>query len=247
MNLLPNKVGAEPKKLAILGALVIVLGGLWAMNRTSGPDVPPAGPSAPAVAAKAVPEIPTSISPRNVPIPGQGPRVAQRASQGRGNEGRSLEDFKPTLKLKEGVDLTKIDPSLKTGLMAKLRTLELTGGARSLFDFGQAPVPPPPPVEKIKVYTKVGPELPPVPVPAKTIPPPPPPPIPLKFYGYSGTVRSTGQRQAFFLEGEDIFVAGEGDMVKNRYKIVRIGVNSAVVEDSSNKNQQTLPLVEELQ
>ena len=45
---------------------------------------------------------------------------------------------------------------------------------------------------------------------------------------------------------EDIYVAAENDMVKSRYKIVRIGVNSAVVEDTTNKNQQTLPLVEEL-
>jgi hypothetical protein len=29
--------------------------------------------------------------------------------------------------------------------------------------------------------------------------------------------------------------------------VIRIGVNSAVVEDTTNKNQQTLPLIEELQ
>ena len=41
-------------------------------------------------------------------------------------------------------------------------------------------------------------------------------------------------------------MATEGQLVKNRYKIVRIGVNSAVVEDTQFKNnQQTLPLVEE--
>ena len=78
-------------------------------------------------------------------------------------------------------------------------------------------------------------------------PPPvaPPPPITLKFYGYS-TPRADGQKRAFFLDGDDIFVAGENELVRSRYKIVRIGVNSAVVEDTTNKNQQTLPLVEEL-
>ena len=34
-------------------------------------------------------------------------------------------------------------------------------------------------------------------------------------------------------------------MIKNRYKIIRIGVNSAVVEDTTDKHQQTLPLEEE--
>jgi hypothetical protein len=50
------------------------------------------------------------------------------------------------------------------------------------------------------------------------------------------------------LDGEDIIIAGEGDMVKKRYKIVRIGVNSAVVEDTQFKsnNQQTLPLEAEM-
>jgi hypothetical protein len=66
----------------------------------------------------------------------------------------------------------------------------------------------------------------------------------LKFYGYTNAAR-TGPKRAFFLEGEDIFVAGEGDIIKSRYKVVRIGVNSAVVEDTSNKHQQTLPLEQE--
>ena len=55
-------------------------------------------------------------------------------------------------------------------------------------------------------------------------------------------------KRAFFLDGEDIIIAGEGDLIKKRYKIVRIGVNSAVVEDTEFKsnNQQTLPLEAEM-
>ena len=70
------------------------------------------------------------------------------------------------------------------------------------------------------------------------------PPIPLKFYGYVDA--SSSSRRAFFLQGDDIFVAGENDVISSHYKIVRINANSAVVEDTTNKNQQTLPLVEEL-
>ena len=245
MNLLPSKVGAEPKKLAMLGALFAVLIAVWLLNRNpSGPDAISPGNGAPVTlpvaAPVSLPALPAVTAPRAAPIPGQGPRGAQRNTGGSG-----IDDFKPSLKLKEGTDISKIDPSLRTDLLAKLHKLELTGGARSLFEFAQAPVPPPPPVEKINVFRKYGPEAPPpVPVPAK-IAPPPPPPIPLKYYGYSGTVRSNGLRQAFFLEGEEIYVAAENDTVKSRYKIVRIGVNSAVVEDTTNKNQQTLPLTEE--
>ena len=84
-------------------------------------------------------------------------------------------------------------------------------------------------------------------------PPTPPkpviPPIPLKFYGYVSDSRNVSPgtpKRAFFLDGEDIVVAGENDVIHNRFKIIRISVNSAVVEDTANKNQQTLPLVEEL-
>jgi hypothetical protein len=75
--------------------------------------------------------------------------------------------------------------------------------------------------------------------------PPAFPPIPLKYYGYvDGS--SGPARKAFFLHGDDIFVAGENDTVDKRYRILHISANSAIVEDTTNKHQQTLPLVEEL-
>jgi hypothetical protein len=76
--------------------------------------------------------------------------------------------------------------------------------------------------------------------PAAKPPKPPPPPIPLKFYGF---VTGSGPRRAFFLNGDEIFVASEGDLVQKRYKIVRINVTSAVVADTQHEdNQQTLRL-----
>ena len=69
-------------------------------------------------------------------------------------------------------------------------------------------------------------------------------PITLKYYGYS-TARANGKKQAFFLDGDDILVAGEGDTVKRRYRVVRIGVNSVVMEDVDSKRQQPVALAEE--
>jgi hypothetical protein len=148
------------------------------------------------------------------------------------------------LKLPEGLDLTRIDPTLKTDLLAKLRKVSVEGGSRSLFEFYTPPPPPPPKVEAIKPAQapKVDPKQQEI---AKgPAPPPPPAPIPLKFYGYSGAVRSN-VRRAFFLDGEDIVQAGENETIRNRYKIIRIGVNSALVEDTVAKNQQTLALADE--
>jgi hypothetical protein len=66
----------------------------------------------------------------------------------------------------------------------------------------------------------------------------------LKFYGYANR-QSGPARQAFFLDGEDIRIESENDVIRGRYKIIRIGINSAVVEDLQVHEQQTLPLVAE--
>jgi hypothetical protein len=155
------------------------------------------------------------------------------------------DDFKPTLKLPEGMEISRIDPTLKMDLLAKVRQVSVEGGARSLFEFYTPPPPPPPKVDPIKPGpVKVTEEIKPSGAPKGPAPPPPPPPIPLKFYGYSGALRSN-VRRAFFLDGEDIVQAGENETIRNRYKILRIGVNSAVVEDTVAKNQQTLQLADE--
>ena len=171
----------------------------------------------------------------------------QRGTQRRGDA--SPQDFKPTLKLAEGTDVSRIDPTLHLDMIAKLRATEMAGGARSLFDFGAAKpkTPPVPAVAPVKPEEpKPVAAAPPPDAPPAAPPKPTAPPIPLKFYGYVNGSRG-GSRQALFLEGDDIYVAGENDTIHNRYKVIRIGVNSAVVEDTMNKNQQTLPLVEELQ
>ncbi len=242
MKLVPEKVGAEPKKLAVLGGLVVVLGGVYFMNRAD------SGGS-----ASAPTPLPQAVKP--IITPGVTPALApaQRAALAR-RGGNSIQDFKPSLKLPEGVEVSRIDPALHLDLIAKLRAAAFEGGGRSLFDFGPPPAPPAPPpkVEPIKpvnpatvsatpgagdgVGAPGAPAAPPKPV---------PPPIPLKFYGYvNGSVG--GVRQAFFLQGDDIFVAAENDVIQNRYKVIRIGVNSAVLEDTMNNNQQTIPLVQEL-
>lgn len=82
------------------------------------------------------------------------------------------------------------------------------------------------------------------PAPQQAAAPPSAPPIPLKFYGF---VSGAPAKRAFFLDGDDIVVAREGDVIKKRYKVMRIGVNSAVLEDEQFKSEQTLPLVQEQQ
>lgn len=243
MKWLPSKVGAEPKKLAILGGLLAVLLVVFFMNRDSGVPGPPAA-SAPAPAAPApLKSFPAQSKTATVPLPAQRSGATRRDSA-------AIQDFKPSLKLPEGVDVSRIDPSLKLDLMARLQQLPAEGGERSLFEFGVAkPKTPTPVVAPVKPQTPAAPTSASGGAPGTTPSPASPskpvvPPVPLKFFGYVAVAQGPSKR-ALFLDGEDIVVAGENDVIRNRYKVVRIGVNSAVIEDMTNQSQQTLPLVEE--
>jgi hypothetical protein len=225
-------LGADPKKITALGVLLLAAAYFYFSNSNSGGGSSSVVSRAP-VAAPA-------IAPRTVRS------TFRQVQQASGN----AKEFKPTLKPKN-IDTASIDPTLRLDLLAKLKTVDSQSPTRSLFEISATP----PEAEKagggvkepakIAIAPKfVGPveEKPPGPAPE-----PKAPPIPLKFYGFVNKTK-VGDKRAFFLDGEDIVIAAEGDTIKKRYKIVRIGVNSAVVEDTEFKsnNQQTLPLEAEL-
>jgi hypothetical protein len=231
MNLIPSKLGADPKKIVMLAGLGGLLVFVYFYNRNSSEG----SPSATAVTRRT----PTSATSPRPAAPG-GYRTVQQGASG-------TREFRPSLKPRN-VDTADIDPTLRLDLLAKLKTVNPDVGTRSLFEISAAP---PAAVINEKEPAKIaivrpffGPQ-PPKPV----VPPPDPkaPPIPLKFYGFVNKTK-VGDKRAFFLDGEDIVIAAEGDMIKKRYKIVRIGISSAVVEDTEFKsnNQQTLPLEAEL-
>jgi len=249
MKALPKGVGAEPKKLALLGAVMLVLVVvLWVQHRSSAPEQTVAASTTPPQTV-----VPVKQSPGPVPD-AVSPETQRRTPTGGGSMrgSRTMEDFHPSLKVKDDLDVSKVDPRIRQDLLAKVRAVPLEGGSRSLFEFSKAPEPPTPKVDPIQPAAV--PVPPPAPVVSKATKapagPPPPPPIPFKYFGYAGK-GTDGQLQGFFLEGDpstgDIYPKREGDLVKDRYKIVRIGLRSAVVEDTVSHNQQTLPLLEEQQ
>ena len=187
MKLLPSQVGAEPKKVAILGAIVVVAGIVYWANRTAAPEALASVTTktvADPVALKNLPEVATRPV---APVRDTSPMPAKRTSKG-GAAASTGEDFRPTLKPKDGVDVTRIDPTLHLELLAKVREVPMEGGSRNLFEFGQAAAPPTPKVGPIVVplpaVTKV------VPPPAPTKPaepsPPPAPPIPSEILRHRG-------------------------------------------------------------
>lgn len=108
---------------------------------------------------------------------------------------------------------------------------------RNPFRFQPKPPPPPPP-------SSVG-TVPAAPVnPGPTGPPvdPGPPPIgnSIKFIGI--VVQPDGERIGAFSDCKVTFPGREGEVVEGRYRVVRIGVESAVLEYADGKGRTTLPL-----
>ncbi len=136
-------------------------------------------------------------------------------------------------------------PLFASTCSAKLDSVPAAGSGRDLFNFGKpAPVKLASAEPIVKPYVPIGPRQPPKPRPPQVKTEPPPPPIPFKYYGIC-TVRADGSKTAFFMDGDDIFVQAEGSTFKGRYRLLRIGVNSAVVEDIQYKHEQTLPLAQD--
>ena len=153
-------------------------------------------------------------------------------------------------------DFSTVDPSLQTDLLARLRRVTYTGAGRNLFEFGNgAPVAPMNATPDPKIIPGVKPMaaqrtqaifpqfMPPAPPPPK----PRAPAITLKYYGFvSNGSNRPGPRRGFFLDGEEIIVVGEGETIKNRYKVLRVGLTSAEMQDIQfADDRQMLPLVEE--
>jgi hypothetical protein len=240
------KLGTENKKAlySLIGLGAVALYGVYS-SLLSGPSYP--SPSSAPVSAPGRPPAET-VAPSN-PVPESGPQPAgpPRAPSA---SGRS-DEFKPKLRSKrpeERIDPTRVDPTLRLDLLAKLQEVPAPGGGHNLFLIGPAP----PKVElpsgtetKVVVYKPVmGPR--PLPPPPGTVPPPPRQPVPInvKYYGWASPSGSERKR-AFFLDGDDVIVKSEGDTIKGHYRVVRIGPSSVVVEDVNDKMQQTLRKVED--
>ena len=124
------------------------------------------------------------------------------------------------------------NPALRTDILKRFLALEYNGVHRSIFSATLPPPPAPPPTKQVNVA-----------------PPPPsgPPPLTVdaKYFGY---VSDSGgsHRRAFFAtsNNEDVIIAGEGDTLMGRFRVVRITNTTADVEEVSSGRRATLTLEE---
>jgi hypothetical protein len=125
-----------------------------------------------------------------------------------------------------------LDPTLRFDWLKSSEDTKYEGLGRNIFRATEIPTP----VQTAKLKPKPAPPTVPLPPPG----PPPPPPINLKFFGFAS---KPGESKKIFLsQGDDVFIAGEGEIVDRRYKIVRISPFSVEIEDVLNNNRQVIPL-----
>jgi hypothetical protein len=140
-----------------------------------------------------------------------------------------------------GLNPESLDPRLHLDLLASSESVMYEGEGKNIFQAVPDVVIPPVKVSPLLSKQKAAQEVKNA-APAGPPPPPPPPPINLTFFGYSS---SQGEKpEAFLAQGDNVWIAHEGDVVNRQYKIVQITPNAVEVEDLLNNNQQSIRLTQ---
>ena len=126
------------------------------------------------------------------------------------------------------------NPALRVDILKRFLDLQYKGTHRNIFS---ATAPPPPPAE-VKTPQNV---TPPPPVPTG----PPPLTVDAKYFGFA-TDAMGNNRRAFFAtaNNEDVVIAGEGDTLLGRFRVVRLTNTMADVEEIASGRHATMPLEE---
>jgi hypothetical protein len=231
------KVGAEDKKkVALLAALSAIALVTVYIQFFSG--APPNGAGNPAARpATGFPS--TQAQPaRRVATP-----VRRRAQAG----GQTFQPVWASLGDDESFNPLEVDPTLRTDLLEAVRSVSFTNVERNIFEFtSRRRVEAPPSAADIARATALQQAAereaaPPAPVPPSTPQPPRAPRLNWRYYGFANADQE-GERRAFLLDGTDVLIGSEGDVFKNRYKIVRIGQTQIVIEDMQFQSEQELTL-----
>jgi len=127
----------------------------------------------------------------------------------------------------------RLDPTLDLNLLSQSEEIKYAGNGRNIFVAGSVAI------EKLKGNGTTD-KLAGSPRSLPLIPQPPP--ITLKFFGFANRPGET--KKVFLSQGEDVFIAAEGDIVDRRYRVLRISPTAVDVEDVLNNNRQSLPLTQ---
>ncbi len=220
------ELGADRKSLAQLGVALAVLAGVVYYQFLRSPAEPTAsgGPAAAEEGpSRPVPDAGTSR---------RGGRFQARLGRGTG---------------KEAPDPLTADATLRSDLLEQVRSIAVPTVERDIFNFGRPPRPkpqPPTPAEARLAQQRLEAALqkpPPAPKPAK---PPPEPPYRPPSWKYFGMASQPGaeRARAFLLDGEEVLVATGGSVLRDRYRLDRVGAERVVLTDLQAEREFSIAL-----
>jgi hypothetical protein len=205
---------ASKGKIALVGSLIVLAVGGVAFELYNQLSTPSAPPS------KSATVRPSTVSQSATARPAAKQATQKKAAGG--EEAKKLSN-------------PGIDPTIHFGLLAQSEDVEYAGTGRNIFSAESAPIRIEEPVKTAR--NTAGPSAPMATAPPE---PPRPPAIDLKYFGFSeGKDKAM---VAFFVHGDDIFMATMGQIVDHRYKVGAIKPTSVEITDMSYNNTQTLPL-----
>jgi len=125
------------------------------------------------------------------------------------------------------------NPALRLDVLQHFLSLQYKGAHRNIF-VATLPPPPAPPTPVVPVNT--GPVIPAG---------PPPLTVDAKYFGFVSDSRGS-HRRAFFAtsNNEEVYVAGEGDTLLGRFRVVKLTATTADLEEVSSGRRATLTLEE---
>jgi hypothetical protein len=218
--------GVDPK--FIVGGLVVIALLVLFFNSRSDNS---ASPTATAVDTRSIPA---------VAYPG-----ASRARPGQ-RRNRDAGVDRGALRIR-AVDATRgdVDPTLRLDMLERLQTVAAAPPGRSLFELGPAPVAP-----SMAAVAQLNTQIQPKPLPAvdaseTAAAAGPQVNIPLKFYGYARPAVQGERNRGLFMNGDNVVVASEGELIDHRYLVVELTPANAKMEDTQIKLPQTLPVIPE--
>ena len=131
-----------------------------------------------------------------------------------------------------------LDPTLHLAELASTEEIKYEGSGRNIFVAQSDPIPTPMAPGNVdgpgggpggSIYR----------LPTATAPPP----IPLKFFGFAS--KPGELRKVFLSKGEDVFIAGENEIVDRRYKVIRIAATAVEIQDVVGSGPpQNIPLTQ---
>ncbi len=129
------------------------------------------------------------------------------------------------------------DPDLHLNRLAEIQKMDYTGNHRNIF----SATPPPPPPSKTEMAKKAAAAA--AAAAAAQAGPPLPPPlqVPLTFYGMAIDPK-TGQKLAFFTNGDHVYIASQGQTLLGHLRLLQIGRNTVEFEDTGSGQMATLTM-----